>query len=148
MQVKNNCTGRLATVERRNMADCPLAPNEGKYFSSGYVFVIKDGNLYKIGCAPNPTQRLSELKIYGHPKAELLAKYKANDKMRDAEIAALDALKGKLNVKQTTRTATGWYLFYDTENFKATDYDVTSTVETAVKNHNKNLALKKTGESE
>ena len=119
-----------------------LAPKAPKYASSGFVFIIKDGNIYTIGCADDPNIRLQEFKnMGGHSGAQLLGKYRVKDKMREAEIKAVDAVKGEHDIVSIRKTRFTWYKYNNEEDRteRPPDYRFTSTVERAVKKHNKEL---------
>jgi hypothetical protein len=114
-----------------NFAQCK-AGGAGRWSGEGCVYVMNDGNNYKIGCtSKDPNARLKEIqRSEGNNNITLVGSVKANE-MRGAETAAQQAAIASGLVKDSSRGgATDWFIG------SLTPQQVLAVVRPAVYNHN------------
>ncbi|KAL3857218.1 hypothetical protein ACJMK2_011910 [Sinanodonta woodiana] len=111
----------------------------GSAKGKGYVYCMKDGNQFKVGCSSDPKERLKQIKAQkGREKAKLLCKVKARE-MNRAESAAQARVKQNLGFEKRSANATDWFRNPN----KQTKKKITKEVRKAVYAHNKKQKQKR-----
>ena len=106
----------------------------GRWFGEGYVYVMREGNNFKIGYSGYPEIRLTQIRGQENNDNIELVKYFEAGEMNRAETAAQDAIKEKLElVKNRERgRATDWFVGNDNVTLE----EICKVVEDAVMEHN------------
>ncbi|KAL3857227.1 hypothetical protein ACJMK2_011919 [Sinanodonta woodiana] len=105
----------------------------GSAFGRGYVYCMKDGDQFKVGCSKDPKKRLQQIKVQkGREKTKLLSTVKARE-MNRAESAAQTRVRKHLGLEKIRYNATDWH----TNPRQHTHKQITRAVKRAVYAHNK-----------
>lgn len=98
----------------------------------GKVYVMKDGDQFKVGASTDPGRRLHEVRA-NHPGAEIIHRVVTSDK-GSGERAAQGAVQHQLGMKKVDGAQSDWY----TNPQGARTHKVTGVVDKAVNRDNQN----------
>ena len=104
----------------------------GRWAGPGFVYCMRDGDYYKIGCSREPRRRLEEIRRQrGRSDITLICEVGAHD-MRDAETAAQQGVQSQLGMVKTARNATDWH----TNPCGYSEDNIIRVIKRSVENHN------------